>query len=184
MAESTANDSAKAGAGNHERSGGTAGDDHTADGHGTGSLSTLRVDSYQELPEWLSREELGTFLHESLKPYEDPLPIVLDGLDYALGDDPCRDGFVVLGHDKEKLLGAVVMLDTRMSGYVPENLLLFIAVEPDARGRGIGGALLRRVFEESEGEVKLHVEHDNPARRLYERNGFKSKYLEMRWTGE
>jgi len=57
-------------------------------------------------------------------------------------------------------------------------------VEPDARGRGIGGSLIGRVFEECEGQVKLHVEHDNPARRLYERCGFKSKYLEMRWTRE
>jgi len=148
------------------------------------SLEITRLDSYGELPDWLSRDVLGEFLHESLKPYEDPYPVVLDGLDYALGDDPCKDGFVVLGHSDERLLGAVVMLRTGMSRYVPENLLLFIAVEPSSRGRGIGGTLLRRVFDECEGQVKLHVEHDNPARRLYERHGFESKYLEMRWTRE
>ena len=147
-------------------------------------LEITRVDSYGELPQWLSREQLGRFLHESLKPYEDPYPVVLEGLDYALGDDPCGGGFVLLGRSGSRLLGAVVMLETRMQRYVPENLLLFIAVEPDARGRGIGGSLIGRVFEECEGQVKLHVEHDNPARRLYERCGFKSKYLEMRWTRE
>lgn len=150
----------------------------------TGSLKVERVDSYEELPEWFSREALGRFLHESLKPYEDPYPVVLDGLDYALGGDPCRGGFVLLAHEGGSLLGALVMLRTGMRGYVPENLLLFIAVEPASRGRGIGGALITRVFDECEGQVKLHVEHDNPARRLYERSGFKSKYLEMRWTSE
>jgi len=149
-----------------------------------GAFDLIRVDSYAELPDWLSRESLGKFLHESLKPYEDPYPVVLDGLDYALGDDPCKDGFVLVGHSGERLLGAVVMLSTGMSRYVPENLLLFIAVEPASRGRGIGGTLLRSVFDECEGQVKLHVEHDNPARRLYERHGFRSKYLEMRWTRE
>lgn len=150
----------------------------------TDSLQVKRIDSYNELPEWLSREALGRFLHESLKPYQDPYPIVLDGLDYALGDDPCRGGFVLLAHRGGTLLGAVVMLRTGMRGYVPENLLLFIAVDPASRGGGIGGTLIARVFEECEGQVKLHVEHDNPARRLYERSGFKSKYLEMRWDGE
>ena len=166
------------------RKGADSGAGRTGNGRRAAPLSIVRVDSYDELPSWLSRGSLGTFLYESLKPYEDPLPVVLDGLDYALGDDPCKDGFVLLGHEEETLLGAVVMLDTGMSRYVPENLLLFIAVEPDARGRGIGGALLQRVFVACEGEVKLHVEHDNPARRLYERNGFKSKYLEMRWSRE
>ncbi len=142
------------------------------------------VDSYGGLPGWLSRDELGRFLHESLKPYEDPLPVVLDGIDYALGDDPCKVGFVLLGHEAEHLKGAVVVLRTGMRGYVPENLLLFIAVEPESRGMGIGGALIARVLEECDGQVKLHVEHDNPARRLYERSGFKSKYLEMRWASE
>ncbi|MEA3409869.1 MAG: GNAT family N-acetyltransferase [Candidatus Eisenbacteria bacterium] len=148
------------------------------------SLDVIRVDAYDGLPEWLSREDLGKFLHESLKPYEDPYDVILDGLDYALGEDPCKDGFVIAAHREKSLLGAVVMLRTGMSGYVPENLLLFIAVGPDYRGRGIGGALLRRVFDESEGQVKLHVEHDNPARRLYERSGFESKYVEMRWSRE
>jgi ribosomal-protein-alanine N-acetyltransferase len=150
----------------------------------TGSLDVIRVDTYDGLPAWLSREDLGEFLHESLKPYEDPYEVILDGLDYALGDDPCKDGYVVIAHEGTSLLGAVVMLRTGMSRYVPENLLLFIAVGPESRGRGIGGTLLHRVFDESEGQVKLHVEHDNPARRLYERNGFTAKYLEMRWSRE
>jgi ribosomal protein S18 acetylase RimI-like enzyme len=151
---------------------------------GADDLALSKLGSYGDLPDWLSREALGRFLHDSLKPYDDPYPVVLDGIDYALGDDPCRDGFVVIAHESGRLLGAVVILDTRMHGYVPENLLLFIAVEPDSRGRGIGRALIERVFDECNGQVKLHVEHDNPARRLYERCGFESKYLEMRWTRE
>ena len=158
---------------------------HEADGPQTPhTLTTDRVDSYAELPDWLTREALGKFLFESLKPYEDPFEVVLDGLDYALGEEPCKDGFVVLGHSGQTLLGAVVILFTGMKRYVPENLLLFIAVDPQSRGQGIGGELIERIFSECRGNVKLHVEHDNPARRLYERCGFKSKYLEMRWDRE
>jgi len=143
-----------------------------------------RVNTLEELPPDVSRDALGEFLFESLKPYEDPLPIVLDGIDYALAGEMCGGGFVLLARDDDRLLGALVMLDTHMRGYVPENLLLFVAVSPDSRGRGIGGALVRRALEECDGDIKLHVEHDNPAKRLYERCGFVSKYADMRCTGE
>jgi len=147
-------------------------------------LSLDRVDATSELPSWLPREALAAFLHRALRPYEDPVTQILDGIDYALSDDPSRGGFVLLARTGESLLGALVCLDTGMSGYVPENILLFVAVDPEARGQGVGGRLVSRCLEECSGDVKLHVEHDNPARRLYERCGFASKYLEMRWTRE
>jgi len=144
----------------------------------------MRIDAYGEFPEGVSREALAAFLHESLKPYEDPLPVVLDGIDYALGGKKCGGGFVLLALEGHRLVGALVVLNTHMRGYVPGNLLLFVAVSPESRGRGIGGELVRRALSGCAGDVKLHVEHDNPARRLYERCGFVSKYMEMRWCGE
>jgi [ribosomal protein S18]-alanine N-acetyltransferase len=68
-----------------------------------------------------------------------------------------------------------------MSEYVPENLLVYIAVDGKTRGRGIGKSLMEKAVEAARGDVALHVEPDNPARRLYERIGFTSKYLEMRF---
>lgn len=74
------------------------------------------------------------------------------------------------------------MLNTGMKGYVPENLLLFVAVSPSMRNRGIGAKLVRKAIEISDGNVKLHVEYENPAKRLYERLGFTNKYAEMRYA--
>ena len=64
---------------------------------------------------------------------------------------------------------------------VPENLLLMVAVDPVTRGKGVGSQLIKRSFELAEGDVKLHVEYDNPAKRLYERLGMTNKYAEMRY---
>jgi ribosomal protein S18 acetylase RimI-like enzyme len=53
--------------------------------------------------------------------------------------------------------------------------ILDIALLPAFRGRGIGTAFLRQLMEEADTAGKpltIHVELNNPARRLYERLGF------------
>ena len=40
---------------------------------------------------------------------------------------------------------------------------------------------MQKTIDVSEGSIALHVEPDNPARFLYEKVGFSSKYIEMRY---
>lgn len=135
----------------------------------------------EELQKHIGKRDLAEFLHESLKPFDDPVEEILDGLDYALSEEPGRGGFILLATEDGEPVGSVVMLRTGMKGYIPENVLLYVAVRPDMRGRGVGGRIIERSLEEAEGDVKLHVEYENPAKRLYERLGFTSKYAEMRY---
>lgn len=132
------------------------------------------------LPPWADRDDLAMFFHEKMQPYHDTLEDVHRGLDYAFSSFPGMGGFVIVAGLNDELVGALTMLRTGMKGYVPENLLLFIAVDPALRNHGIGGQLIERMLTECDGAVKLHVEPDNPARRLYERSGFENKYVEMR----
>jgi ribosomal protein S18 acetylase RimI-like enzyme len=56
-----------------------------------------------------------------------------------------------------------------------EIRIVDIALLPEHRGRGIGTALLRALLDEAAEAGKrlsIHVELNNPARRLYERLGF------------
>jgi ribosomal protein S18 acetylase RimI-like enzyme len=58
---------------------------------------------------------------------------------------------------------------------------LSVAVRPDARGRGVGTELLRRLLlraDASHDSVSLSVSVENPAVRLYERLGFASVTLD------
>ena len=76
--------------------------------------------------------------------------------------------------------GAVVVNDTKMGGYIPQNILVYIAVDAAQRGKGIGKKLMQEAIANATGGIALHVEPDNPAKRLYESLGFTNKYLEMR----
>jgi [ribosomal protein S18]-alanine N-acetyltransferase len=125
----------------------------------------------------LSAARIARFLLEHLKPYGDPLPDIERCLNYVTE----RGGFVVVAEENDAICGAVVLNETGMSGYIPEYILVYIAVDSAMRGRGLGAQLMQKALHYAEGSVALHVEHDNPARRLYERMGFTNKYLEMRY---
>ncbi len=130
----------------------------------------------------VTQEQIAGFLHTHLDRFRDPESQIMKCLDYALGKDDCRRGFILVAkEDDGSILGVVVVLETGMSEYVPENLLVYIAVDGKTRGRGIGKTLMEKAIGTARGDVALHVEPDNPACRLYERIGFSSKYLEMRF---
>jgi ribosomal protein S18 acetylase RimI-like enzyme len=69
-------------------------------------------------------------------------------------------------------------------------LIVDIALLPEHRGNGVGGAILRGLLAEAAAAgkpVRIHVEQMNPALRLYERLGFRRTgdggiYLLMEWT--
>jgi len=119
-------------------------------------------------------------LVEHLGKYGDPKEHVMKCLDYALDQSLHAGGFVVVARENQKIVGALVMNQTGMSGYIPENILVYIAVDAAQRGKGIGAKIMDSAIKLAKGDIALHVEPDNPAKRLYERLGFTNKYLEMR----
>ncbi len=125
-----------------------------------------------------TNQVIAGFLHKHLEQYGDPKEDILACLDYVF----TRGGFVTVGSEADTIKGIVIINETGMSGYIPENILVYIAVDPAFRGEGNGRALMEKALAEAKGNVALHVEPDNPARYLYENLGFTSKYLEMRYT--
>ncbi|HZS39489.1 MAG TPA: GNAT family N-acetyltransferase [Polyangia bacterium] len=76
---------------------------------------------------------------------------------------------------------SIILRDGRPAGrlYVDrrerEIRVVDIALLPEHRAAGIGGALLRQLFDEAargRKTVSIHVERQNAARRLYQRLGF------------
>ena len=129
---------------------------------------------------FIIKNKIANFLHLNLDECADDLDSIRKCLDYALSPYRHQGGFVLLAIEKNDILGTVVVNHTNMEGYVPENLLVYIAVHHQHRKKGIGRKLLSKALEFSNGDMALHVKHNHPAIKLYEGLGFKKKYIEMR----
>lgn len=125
-------------------------------------------------------QQIRDFLYEHLDQYGDYRDDIMKAINYALNKGITPGGFVLVGRDEGRIVGAVVVNKTGMEGYIPENILVYIATHKEGRGKGYGTAMMKKAIETAEGNIALHVEPDNPARKLYEKLGFTSKYLEMR----
>ena len=127
-----------------------------------------------------ARSEIAGFLAKHLEQYGDSVGDILNCISYVM--DPDRGGNILIGLEGDNIAGVTVLNHTGMSGYIPENILVYIAVDGAHRGKGYGMALMQRAIDISKGSIALHVEPENPAVFLYEKLGFTSKYLEMRLT--
>ncbi|CAN5478668.1 hypothetical protein BH23BAC3_BH23BAC3_20780 [soil metagenome] len=143
-------------------------------------ISYSIIESDEINPTSFGREDIAVFLFNHLDKYGDKKEAILKCIAYAYSDGPGQDGFILVAHTGSEILGVVIINKTNMSGYIPENILVYIAVHEKTRGKGVGKGLMKRIIDNTEGDIALHVEPDNPAKYLYEKFGFTNKYLEMR----
>ncbi|MFC3881341.1 GNAT family N-acetyltransferase [Algoriphagus namhaensis] len=124
-----------------------------------------------------TKDRIADFLFENLDQYGDAREDIMKCLTYVFE----KGGSITVAHEENDIKGVVVVNDTGMGGFIPENILVYIAVHPSTRGQGVGRKLIEDVQSKCTGDIALHVEPDNPAKKLYERLGFTNKYLEMRF---
>ena len=127
-----------------------------------------------------TKEKITDFLFKHLDEYGDTEEDIMSALDFALDTNSNGSGFVMVGHEDDKIISCVVINETGMSGYIPENILVYIAVHRKYRGKGMGKKAMEHAIKLCKGDIALHVEKNNPARFMYEKLGFSNPYLEMR----
>jgi len=126
----------------------------------------------------LTNNVIAQFLFTHLEEYGDKIDDILKCIAFAM--NPHKGGNVVVGIDEGKIVGITVLNHTGMKGFIPENILVYIAVDNSQRGKGYGKQLMQKAIDITDGDIALHVEPNNPAKILYEKLGFTNKYLEMR----
>lgn len=140
----------------------------------------LSVYNQQNAPTKLQKEEVVDFLFNNLEQYGDPKRDLAKAIEYSIQEFESFGGFTLVLSEGGEIKGAVVVNRTGMNGYIPENILVYIAIHKNNRGEGLGKKLMEEAIALTQGDIALHVEAENPAKRLYEKLGFENPYLEMR----
>lgn len=144
-------------------------------------VTLTAIEPGDPMPEGFGVDAAVHFLGEHLGEYGDSEEAIRAAIDYALFRPEGPGGLLLLARIGDSPVGLAVVNRTGMSGYIPANILVYIAVDATRRGAGIGRRMVEHLQQICSGGIALHVEYDNPARRLYERLGFTSKYAEMRY---
>lgn len=142
-------------------------------------MSNLLIFDVVNKPPTSEKQRIVDFLFDNLEQYGDSKIDIRRAIDYALKEIGSFGGRVLVLKEENQIKGAVVVNQTGMSGYIPENILVYIATDKNSRGKGLGKILMAKTIDITQGDIALHVEADNPAKHLYEKMGFTNPYLEM-----
>ncbi|MDD2289521.1 MAG: GNAT family N-acetyltransferase [Bacteroidales bacterium] len=144
-------------------------------------MKITRFDKHNK-PKPEEKKAMVAFLYRHLERFRDAVEDIEKAINYAIGEADSPGGFILRSMHDDQITCIVVVIQTGMAGYVPENLLVYIATHNDFRGQGVGKKMMQLAIDTAPGNIALHVEPHNPAKRLYEKLGFTNKYLEMRYT--
>ncbi len=143
-------------------------------------MTEITIFNAVDKPSELEKNELVDFLFDNLEQYGDPKLHIKKAIDYSIKEFISFGGFTMVLNENGMIKGVVVVNQTGMGGYIPENILVYIATHKNHRGEGLGKTLMSKALEIAQGDIALHVEAENPAKKLYEKLGFTNPYLEMR----
>lgn len=143
----------------------------------------IRIYNKENLLTQEEQKNITKFLFTHLGKYGDTPEDINKAIDYVFSRQT-PGGTILTAWNNDHLTGAVIVNKTGMNGYIPDNILVYIATHEQYRGKGIGKQLMHETITHCNGDIALHVEPDNPAKKLYESLGFKNKYLEMRLKKE
>lgn len=130
----------------------------------------------------LLKNELIDFLFTHMGIYGDTKEEMSEAMDYAMGISSEIGGFILVMREENSIIGVSVVLKTGMCKFIPDNILVYLAIHNNHRKKGLAKNLIMKIKELTIGGIALHVEPNNPAIKLYEKEGFKNKYLEMRFV--
>lgn len=123
---------------------------------------------------------ITNFLFEYSGAFRDSKSAIKKSILYAAKEISGLGGFVFVMEHKSEILGAVVVNRTGMNEYISENILVYIAVKKTYRGKGIGTELIKHTKNYCKGDITIHINKNNPVIKLFEKEGFKPRNIEMR----
>ena len=94
-------------------------------------MSPKIINSISGRDSFYSDEKIVDFLFIHLGKYGDKKEDIQKCINYVHD----KGGFILLEIQQEEIVGAVIINETGMEGYIPENILVYIAVHENQRGK-------------------------------------------------
>jgi len=138
-------------------------------------------DAYSKLS-IIGINSLTNFLYENSGDFRDSKSAIKKSLLFAIKEISGLGGYIFVLEDKDEILGVLVINKTGMNEYLPENILVYLAINKKYRSHGIGDKLINYTLNYCKGDIAIYINKENPELRLFEDNGFKSRNIEMRLT--
>ncbi|MBD0823909.1 GNAT family N-acetyltransferase [Aestuariibaculum marinum] len=123
---------------------------------------------------------ITNFLYRYSGEFRDTKSAIRKSIMYAAKEIPGLGGYVFVVEKNNEIVGATVVNRTGMNEYIPENILVYIAVKEEYRENGIGSELIKYTKKYCDGDISIHINKDNPVIKLFEKQGFETKNIEMR----
>lgn len=142
-------------------------------------MQIITYDAYTRLST-LEANRLTNFINDHLEGFSVPKKTIRKSIQYAAKETPGLGGMVFAIEEKGCLIGAAVVNKTGLDDFVPENLLVFLAVHKEHKDRGVGQKLMDYTLQYCRGDIGLLVRADNPAKDFFKQYGFEEHYMEMR----
>lgn len=106
---------------------------------------------------------------------------ILSAIEYAMKDRPSFGGYVVTVEENDQIIAATVVNKTGMTGYGPENILVYFGTQQDSTYE-MSRTLLDKTIKIAKGDIAFLVTPDNPWKAIFRKLGFESKLMEMKYT--
>lgn len=125
-------------------------------------------------------DRITNFLQLHLVNCKDNKKAIRQSLLYAAKEITSLGGYTFITKEKGIIVGAIVINKTGMKDYQSENLLVYLAVHKDFRKQGIATKLLEEAIRYCDGNITLQInKENNDAIKVFEKNGFTSKKIQM-----
>lgn len=127
------------------------------------------------------KQQIVDFLYENLDEHQDNKMNISKAIDHAVGGMVNNGGFVVTAKDAGDIIGAAVLCKTGMEGFMPQNVLTYLAVRNDFRRQEIGTKLMKKVLMFARGEISVQLKAYDQKQTVefFKKFGFNEKALQL-----
>lgn len=127
----------------------------------------------------IEKHRVVNFLFERLDTKSANKDYIRQSIDYATKECMSFGGFVIVCKLHGEIIGAVIVNQTGMEGYMPENILVYIAVSENYLRKGVAKCMMDQVLNYAKGNIAIHMRGNLKLVPIFEKLGFKKSIEEM-----